>query len=63
MYEAVLYIAVAHILLYKLNDGYQEQAHFMNIFQTEHFLAVKFDLSYEKNMSLILRKISKSLKK
>ena len=54
MYEAHLYIAVAHILLCKLN-----QAHF-SPFQTERFSAVKFDMGYEKIMSFLV--ISKSPK-
>ena len=38
---------------------------FINIFQTEHFLAVKCSIGYEKNMSFLNydSKISKSLKK
>ena len=37
---------------------------FINIFQTEHFLAVKFPVDYGKNMSFFCdSKISKSLKK
>ena len=37
---------------------------FTNIFQTEHFSAVKFAVGYEKNMSfLVKKKISKSLGK
>ena len=28
MYEAISYIAVAYILMYKLNYGYHNQAHF-----------------------------------
>ena len=37
---------------------------FTNIFQMEHFSAVKFAMDYEKNMSsLVIPKISKSLKK
>ena len=36
---------------------------FINIFQTEYFSAVKFDMDYEKSMSLSRgSKISKSLK-
>ena len=27
---------------------------FINIFQTEHFSAVKFDMGYEKNMSSLV---------
>ena len=28
MYQAILYIAVAYILLFKLNYGYNNQTHF-----------------------------------
>ena len=40
MYEANLYIAVAFILMWKLNYGYITIHIFINIFQTEHFSAV-----------------------
>ena len=37
---------------------------FINIFQMEHFLAVKFTMGYEKNMSfLVIEKSPKVLKK
>ena len=42
MYEAILYIAVAYILLCKLNHGYLIRHIFINIFQMEHFSALKF---------------------
>ena len=52
-----MYIAVVHILLFKFSFGYRNQTHF-HIFQIEHFSAVKFVNSYEKNMSFYM--ISKS---
>ena len=62
--QSNLYIAVAYILLFKLNYGCHDQARFISIFQTEHFLAMKFAMGYEENMSsLVIPKISKSLKK
>ena len=51
MHDAILYIAVAYILLYKLDYGCHNQTVFISIFQTEHFLAVKFAMGYERNMS------------
>ena len=60
MYEATLYIAVAYILLCKLDYGYHDQTRFINIFLTEHFLDVKFPMGYEKNMSFLV--ITKSPK-
>ena len=56
MNEAILYIAVAFILLCKLNYGYHNLTRhiFINISQTEHFSAVKFAMGYEKNMSFPL---------
>ena len=64
MYEADLYIAVAYTLLCKLNYMVTISRHiFINIFQTEHFSALKFALGYEKNELSCDTKISKSLKK
>ena len=64
MFEATLYIAVAYILLCKLNHGYHNQACFINIFQTKHFSAVKFAIDYEKKYKLSCdTKISKVRKK
>ena len=54
MYDAVLYIAVAYILLFKLNMVTITRNVFINIFQTEHFLAVKFSTGYEKNMGYLV---------
>ena len=61
-----VYIAVAYILLCKLNYGYVTITRhvFINIFQTEHFSAVKFAMGYEKNMSfLVIGKSPKVWKK
>ena len=49
-------IAAAYIFcvfLCKLNYGYHNQTHFIDIFQTKHFSAVKFAQGYEKNMSFL----------
>ena len=59
MHEAILYIAVGYILLCKLNYGYITKHIFINIFQTEYFSTVKFDMGYDKNVSFLV--ISKSL--
>ena len=49
LHEAILYIAVAYILLCKLYYGLTLTRHaFINIFQMEHFLAVKFVMVWEK---------------
>ena len=55
MYEAILHIEVAYILLLcKLNCGYYNwECLCKNIFQMEHFSAVKFAMGYEKNMSFL----------
>ena len=54
MYETILYITVAYILLCKLNHDYTITSHvFINIFQTEHF-AIKFAMGYEKNLDLLV---------
>ena len=53
MYQAILYIAVTYILLCKLNYGYHNRGTF-SFFQMEHFSAVKFDMSYKKNMSFLV---------
>ena len=65
MYKAILYIAVACILLLSLIMVTITRHIFINIFQMEHFSAVKFAMGYEKNMSFLSceSKISKSLKK
>ena len=65
MCEAILYIAVAYILLFKLTVTITRHMHvFINIFQTKHFSAVKFTMGYKKNMSfLVVTKSSKIGKK
>ena len=63
MYEAILYISVAYILLCKLNYGYHNQTRFINIFQKEYFLAVKFSIGYENNMSFLVIAKSPKVKK
>ena len=61
MFETILYITVAYILLCKLNHDYTITSHvFINIFQTEHFSAIKFAMGYEKNLDLLV--IAKSPK-
>ena len=47
-------IAVAYILLCKLNYGYHNRPVFVNNFQTEHFSAVNFAMSYDKNIGLFV---------
>ena len=56
MYEAILYIAVAYISYYvSLIMVTITTSHvFTDIFQTEHFSAVKFAMGYEKNMFFLL---------
>ena len=55
MYEVILYIAVAHILLCKLNNMVTITRHvFNNIFQTKHLSAVKFVMGYGENMSFLV---------
>ena len=55
MYEVNLYIAVAYIphcvslVMVTINSHI-----FINIFQTECFSAVKFDMGYEKKMSFVV---------
>ena len=66
MKETILYIAVACILLFKLNHGCHKQARFHYFFKMEHFSAVKFGLGYKwekKYEPSCDTKISKSLKK
>ena len=63
MYKAILYIAYCsclYILLCKLSYGYHNQAHFIYIFKMESFSAVKFSMSYEKNVGfLVIPKLPK----
>ena len=54
MYEAILYIIVAFFLLWKLIMVTMTGHIFINILQTEHFSALKFAMSYEKDMSLFV---------
>ena len=55
MYQAISYIVVAYILLWSLIMVTIKTRHiFINISQTEHFPAVKFDMGYEKNMSFLV---------
>ena len=54
MYEAILYIAVACILLCSLIMVTITRHVFINTFQTERFSAVKFIMGYEKNMSFLV---------
>ena len=54
MNRAILWFAVAYILLCKLNYGYHNQARFHLCLQTEHVSAVKFNMGYEKNMSFLV---------
>ena len=64
MYEAILYIAVAYIFLCISLIMVTITRHiFINLFQMEHFLAVKFAMGYEKNELSCDSKISKSLEK
>ena len=48
VYDANLYTAVAYVFLCKLSYGYHNQVHFIDIFQMERFLAVKYGMGYEK---------------
>ena len=67
IYEAILPIAVAYILLYKLNLIWLPQLTrhiFINMLQMEYFSAVKFVTGYNKNIELSCdTRISKSLRK
>ena len=67
MYEAILYIAVAYPYCVRLIMVTITRNVFTNIFQTEHFSAVKFAMGYEKNMSFLVipksPKVGKKLKK
>ena len=65
MYKAILYISVACISYCVSLIMVTITRHiFINIFQMEHFSAVKFDMGYEKKHELSYdSKISKSLKK
>ena len=61
MYEAILYIAVAYQVDYKVTIT---RHIFINIFLVECFSAVKFAMCYEKNMSfLVIPKSPKVWKK
>ena len=53
MYEAILWFAVAYILLCKFNCTITRHV-FINIFPTEHISAVKFGTGYKKNMSFLV---------
>ena len=59
MYEAILHTAVAYICVSLIMVTITRQV-FIDIFQTEHFLTVKFSMGYEKNMSFLV--IAKSPK-
>ena len=65
MYEAILYnIAVAYILLCKLNYGYHNLAHFINIFQAKHFFSCEICYGLWERYELSCdTKICKSMKK
>ena len=69
MYKAILFIAVACIVLYcvSLIMVTITRHVFINIFQMEHFSAVKFTMGYEKNMSFLVipksPKVSKKVEK
>ena len=52
MYETILYIAVAYILLSLIMVTITKHI-FINIFLTEYFLAVKFFMGYEKNNTFL----------
>ena len=51
---------ICSCLLLHVYHGYKNRHVFIDIFQTEHFSAVKFVMSYYKNMSFLV--IPKSLK-
>ena len=56
MYEAILYIAVTYILLCSSLIVIAITRHVLiNIFQTEHSLAVKFAMGYEKNINFLVK--------
>ena len=52
MYNAILY--VVEVPMCKLIMVTITRHVFINILQTEHFLAVKFAMGYEKNMSFFV---------
>ena len=63
MYEAILYNAVAYyypIICVSFTMVTITRHVFINLFQTEHFLAAKFSVGYEKNMRFLV--IAKSPK-
>ena len=60
MYKAILYITVAYYLTVSLIMVTITKHTLINIFQTEHFSAIKFAMGYEKNMSFLV--IAKSTK-
>ena len=62
MYKSILYNAVAYILLCKLNYGYHNQHIFINIFQTEHFSAVKFAMGRARHFMHLFAFFAKLLK-
>ena len=64
MYKAILYIAATYILLCKIIMLTITKHVFINLFQTEHFSAVKFAMGYKKNTSfLVIAKSHKAWKK
>ena len=65
MYEAILYIAVAYMsFCVSLIMVIITRHVFINIFQMEHFSALKFAVGYEKNMNfLVIAKYPKVWKK
>ena len=57
MFKAILYIAVAYYCVHLFTSLIMltiTRHGFMNIFQMEHFTAVKFAMGYEKNMSFLV---------
>ena len=54
MYEANLYIAVAYILLCKLNYGYRNQSRFNQYLPNRTLFRAEFAMGYEKNMSILV---------
>ena len=54
MYEAILYIQLPISYCVSLIMVTITRHVFINIFQTEHFLAVKFSMGYVKNMTFLV---------
>ena len=54
MYGAILYFAVAYLTVLSLIMVTITRHIFINIFWTEHFLAVKFWMGYQKSMSFLV---------